>query len=73
MNKLITLTRDGKTVKTLERQMAHDVQLRAGKKFKHGSGKMWTVVSVEDAPEYNPAQFGFNPGFMHAVVAGAKR
>lgn len=53
MNKLVTLTRDGKTIKTLVRQMAHDVQLTTGRKFKHGSGKCWVVVSIEDAPEYN--------------------
>lgn len=53
MNKLVTLTRDGKTIKTLARQMAHDVQLIAGKKYKHGSGKCWIVVSVEPAPDYN--------------------
>jgi hypothetical protein len=53
MNKLVTLTRDGKTIKALVRQMSHDVQLIAGKKYKHGSGKCWMVVSVEAAPEYN--------------------
>lgn len=53
MNKLVTLTRDAKTIKILVRQMSHDVPLIAGKKYKHGSGKCWIVVSVEPAPEYN--------------------
>jgi hypothetical protein len=55
MNKLMTITRDGKTIKTLVRQMAHDVQMKAGMKYKHGSGRCWIVVGIEEAPEYNPA------------------
>jgi hypothetical protein len=53
MNKLVTITRDGKTIKTLVRQMSHDVQLVVGKKYKHDTRKAWIVVAIEDAPEYN--------------------
>ena len=55
MNKLLTLTRDGRTIKALARQMPHDEPAIVGRKFRHGTGKMWHVVAVEDAPEYNPA------------------
>ena len=54
MNKLLTLTRDGKTIKALARQMPHDDQAVIGKKFRHGTGKMWIVGNVEECPEYNP-------------------
>ena len=64
MNKLMTITRDGKTIKTLVRQMAHDVQMRSGMKYKHGSGKGWVVVSVEEGPEYNPEEKPSHTGFV---------
>lgn len=55
MNKMLTLTRDGRTIKALARQMPHDEQAVVGRKFHHGTGKMWIVMAVENAPEYNPA------------------
>lgn len=53
MNKMLTITRDSVTRKILERQMAHDIQYKPGSRIKHGSGRMWSVVAVEDAPAYN--------------------
>ena len=44
---LATLERKGKTIKAIIRQMAHDEQLVVGKKYRYGSGAMWTVVAVE--------------------------
>jgi hypothetical protein len=46
MNKTVELNRKGQTIKVVIRQMAHDEQAIVGKKYRYGSGSMWTVVSV---------------------------
>lgn len=48
-NKVLTLSRNGKTVKTLVRQMPHDTRYAVGSKMVYGSGSKWVVIAVEDA------------------------
>jgi hypothetical protein len=41
-----TLSRKGKTVSTLFRQLPHDDKVVVGGKVRWGSGAMWLVVAV---------------------------
>lgn len=42
-----TLTRKDKTIKAVIRQDATDIPLVIGKKYRYGTGPMWTVSNVE--------------------------
>jgi len=47
VNKLLTLARNGKTIRVSVRQMPHDVAAVVGKKFKYDTGAMWLVLAIE--------------------------